>query len=137
MRLRLIREPSKDGATLGVLFVDGVFECFTLEDPIREIRGKEVATWKVAGKTAISAGRYSVLVNLSQRFKQLMPLLIAVPGFEAVRIHPGNSAEDTEGCILVGRGRSAGTVSSSRLAFDALVVKIQAANLVTIAIENP
>lgn len=67
MRLRLVREPSLEGATLGCLFVDGHFAAFTLEDEIRERPGEPVGAWKVPGATAIPAGRYRVIVTPSHQ----------------------------------------------------------------------
>ena len=88
--------------TIGSMTVDGDWQCWTLEDPVREVPDQPVAQWKVPGKTAIPAGRYRVDITVSARFKRLLPLLAAVPGYEGVRIHAGNTSADTEGCILIG-----------------------------------
>lgn len=104
MKLKLLRNPSADGATIGKLFVEGVFECFTLEDQIREVPGQAVEQWKVAGQTAIPSGTYRVTVDFSMRFQRMMLHVLNVPGFDGIRIHSGNTAADTEGCILVGMG---------------------------------
>lgn len=141
MTIRVIREPSVDGATLSVWYVDGTFECFGCEDEIREVAGQPVDAWKVHGKTAIPAGKYHVVITPSQRFKRRLPLLLNVPGFTGIRIHPGNTIEDTEGCLLPGKLRAAQRVGDSRAAFNALFAKIQAAiargEAVTCVIENP
>ena len=138
MNLRLIREPSRGGATLGVLFLDQVFQCFTVEDEIREVHGQPVAAWKVPGRTAIPQGRYHIALTHSQRFGRVLPLLDAVPGFTGIRIHPGNTAEDTEGCILPGTSRSTGRVTGSRIAFDRLFEQLVVPNGEHwITIENP
>lgn len=138
MNLRLIREPSKDGCTLGSLYIDGHWQCWTLEDPIREIPGQPVSAWKVKGDTAIPAGRYRVIRSRSPRFGKVLPLLEHVPGFDGIRIHAGNRSADTEGCLLPGRARGTGMVMESRLAFEALDAKIRAATGdVWIEIENP
>ncbi len=121
MELVLQRQPSTDGATLGELLVDGQHQCWTLEDVVRP-DGE-----KVPGQTAIPAGRYKVIVTFSNRFQVQMPLLVGVPGFEGVRIHPGNTAADTEGCLLVGMTKGGNTVGSSRLAYEALFPRIAAA----------
>lgn len=120
MNLTLNREPSADGATIGELLIDDKHECWTLEDVVRP-DGE-----KVPGKTAIPAGRYRVIITHSNRFNTPLPLLLAVPGFEGIRIHPGNTAVDTEGCILVGRTRDTAFVGESRLAFASLFDKIKA-----------
>lgn len=121
MELRLERKQYKPGSTIGRLYVDGVFECFTLEDGIR--------THKVYGETAIPAGRYAVVINYSPRFKTRLPLLRDVPRFEGVRIHPGNTPANTLGCILVGRNwkQGAEAVTASRIAFTPLQQKIEVA----------
>jgi len=141
MILRLVREPSVTGATLGVLFVDGHYQCFTLEPQIREQEGQPVSTWKVPGQTAIPAGRYRVTLVQSPRFGRLVPLLIAVPGFTAVEIHTGNTVGDTRACVVVGRLRAAQRVGESKAALDALVPKLEAAiarnEAIWITVENP
>jgi hypothetical protein len=138
MNLRLIREPSRDGATLGSLYADGHWCCWTVEDEIREVPGQPVDSWKVQGATAIPAGRYRVHVTFSQRYGRRLPLLGDVPGFTGVRIHPGNVPADTEGCLLPGSVRGAGRVLESRKAFELLYARIEIATGETwIAIENP
>lgn len=140
MNLRLVREPSMGGATLGVLFVDGHFECFSLEDEIREIPGQPVEAWKITRATAIPAGRYRLAITPSQRFLRDLPLLVDVPGFTGVRMHPGNTVEDTAGCLLVGKDRQRGRVLQSRVAFETLFAKLSAvidSEPITIGIENP
>lgn len=131
MELRLDRQESDAIRTSGALQVDGAFECFTLEDVIREPAGwkagEPVASWKVPGETAIPAGRYRVTVTRSARFGRDLPLLNQVPGFAGIRIHPGNSATDTEGCILVGEIAEGEEVLQSRHAFAALFEKIEGA----------
>ena len=119
MQIRVVRKEYTSKSTIGEFHVDGGFECFTLEDRVR-------AT-KVPGETAIPAGTYEVSVTWSNRFKRPLPLLMNVPGYEGVRMHTGNTDADTEGCLLVGRTRSPDAVGESRLAFDALFPRIQAA----------
>lgn len=128
MTLRLIREPSSHGATLGCLFVDGVFFSFSLEDPIREVAGRPVVDWKIKGDTAIPVGRYPVVVTMSPRFKRRLPLLEDVPGFEGIRIHAGNRSADSEGCILLGRSRGTGMVMESKIMVEKLITTLDAAS---------
>ena len=97
MELLLQREASGTQNTLGTLAINGDFECYTLEDRVRH--------QKIAGETAIPAGRYRVIISFSPRFGRLMPLVVGVPGFSGIRIHSGNDHQDTEGCILVGQER--------------------------------
>lgn len=138
MTLRVVREPSVDGSTLSVWFVDGHFECFGLEDQLREQQGQPVTAWKVPGQTAIPSGRYCVQLTYSARFKRRLPLLLDVPGFTGIRIHPGNTIEDTAGCLLPGSLRAANRVGNSRAAFDRLYERLaHATGPIDIRIENP
>ena len=127
MNLELRRHPSSANSTIGLLYIENVFECFTLEDIVREVPGEPIESWKVPGKTAIPAGRYRITITPSMRFKRDLPLLNDVPGFKGVRIHTGNTSEDTEGCILVGDQMAADAVVQSRVAFAELFDKLKAA----------
>jgi hypothetical protein len=129
MKLEVKRKIFTDKSTIGELFIDGVFECYTLEDVVRQ--GP-----KVFGKTAIPTGTYKVIVNMSNRFKRLLPLLIGVSEFEGVRIHPGNTDADTEGCILLGRVKGDNAIYNSKLAFNPFFDKIKDQKEITIAVVN-
>lgn len=118
MQMRLTRTVFSPKSTRGELSVDGAFECFTLEDVVRP------PNVKVKGATAIPAGTYQVIIDVSARFGRLMPHLLLVPNFSGVRIHAGNTDKDTEGCILVGRRHGDDWIGESRLAFDALYMKL-------------
>lgn len=122
MQIRVVREPTKNDTTLGALFIDGHWQCHTLEDVIRP------AGEKVYGETAIPAGRYKLILSMSNRFKKIMPEVVAVPGFAGIRIHAGNTAKDTEGCLLLGQTRNVETrsIGQSKLAIQAFTTKITA-----------
>lgn len=107
MEILVQRIAKKDDYTIGRLSIDGKYVCDTLEDKVRE------PGVKVAGKTAIPAGRYRVIVNVSPKFGRELPRLLDVPGFEGILIHRGNTPEDTAGCILVGENRAKGKVLNS------------------------
>lgn len=126
MLITIKRLYKTDTSTIGELLIDGVWECFTLEDVEREV--------KVKGETAIPKGAYKVIINESNRFKKLLPLLLDVPNFEGVRIHSGNTNHDTEGCILVGQTRNKNYIGQSRKAFDKLFKKMQKAKDITLTI---
>lgn len=119
MELTLLRFDCTPTRTIGRLSIDGVFECFTLEDPVRE--GP-----KIPGETAIPAGRYEVVLDFSQRFQRRTLHLLAVPGFTGIRVHGGVSAADTAGCILVGQNRDVDSIVHSQLALGALQPKVAA-----------
>jgi hypothetical protein len=141
MQIEVKRRQSMGRSTIGEMFVDGAWQCYTLEDVVREKPGVPVMNWKVKGETAIPAGTYKVVINMSTRFKKLMPLLLNVPGFSGVRIHPGNTHENTEGCILVGRKLSLDTITESRLAYLDLFAQMVEAEKggedIYITISNP
>lgn len=125
MEITLTPVSKTSNSTISTVKVNGMFECYALEDTVREVKGQPVSQWKVAGKTAIPAGRYKVIVDMSNRFKRELPLLVNVPGFAGVRIHPGNSSADTEGCILPGASHSTDWVGESKKAFASLFDKIR------------
>jgi hypothetical protein len=119
MQLSLKRKKFSPDYTLGELYLNGTFFCYTCEDAVRSV--------KIPGKTAIPAGRYGIIMNMSARFGKIMPLLLNVPGFDGVRIHAGNSAADTEGCILLGFTLLDSGVANSRAACAKLYPILQAA----------
>lgn len=127
--LKLDRRPSNSHCTIGDLFFDGVWQCFTLEDVVREIPGEPVEKWKVHGQTAIPAGRYRITLEQSARFGADTITINAVPGFSGVRMHAGNTEADTEGCPLVGEQVASEKIvaGTSRPALAALKEKIRAA----------
>jgi hypothetical protein len=130
MLLKLRRLIHFEDATVGQLFINhpgqamDFLETFTLEDVTRPVG------IKVPGQTAIPTGTYRVVINWSKRFNRSMPQLLDVPGFEGVRIHAGNTAEDTHGCILVGDRLQNNTIKAgtSRPAFDRLFIKLKKAD---------
>jgi hypothetical protein len=126
MKIEVKRLYKTKNSVIGELTVDGIWECYTLEDVERDV--------KIKNETAIPKGTYKVIINQSNRFKRLLPLLLNVPGFEGVRIHSGNTNHDTEGCILVGRTRSQDFIGQSRKAFDKLFEKMKKAKDITITI---
>ena len=114
--------------TIGKLYIDDVYQCFTLEDKVRD--GE-----KIDGQTAIPYGTYSVVIDHSNRFNRDMPHILNVPGFEGIRIHSGNTSADTEGCLLLGTTWAGKDfVGNSKLAFDQFFDKLQKAGPSTIEI---
>lgn len=121
MELKVERKWPKDTYTVGRLYVDGKMFCNTLEDRVRDLNTEE----KVYGETAIPAGRYRVIFNWSPKFGRNLPRLLNVPHFEGILIHPGNTAADSAGCILVGKNSAVGRLSESRDTSDRLNVLIE------------
>jgi hypothetical protein len=150
MDLYLKRIARRETYTIGRLYVDGQYFCDTIEDRDRGLKqssGLAVCRAnKRKGITAIPTGRYQVLMNVvSPRFAQKkaykfcggkLPRLLNVPAFEGVLIHIGNTAEDTEGCILVGQNKEVGKVLNSTATFHRLYEKLLTAKgLIYIKIE--
>lgn len=126
MNLTLERKYLKENYTIGKLYIDGQFFCDTLEDTVR--------TTKIYGKTAIPYGTYKINMDtVSPKFKDRawakpyggkLPRLLNVPNYEGVLIHVGNTAEDTLGCILVGRNLVKGKLVQSTDIFNKLMSKL-------------
>ncbi len=125
MKARVERAECTYTSSIGRMYIDNAFFCYTLEDKDRNLETNPEG--KVYGKSAIPRGTYQVIVDYSQRFKKLMPRLIDVPGFSGVRIHPGNYAADTDGCILVGIGTGRDVLFNSRAAYEKMMQKFEAA----------
>lgn len=119
MRIVVKRTFKGKDYTIGKLYINGQYLCDTLEDVVRPIDEK------VYGKTAIPEGTYTIVLTMSNRFKKILPLLLQVPKFEGVRIHSGNTAADTEGCILVGKNKEKGKVLESRAVFAQLMKRLE------------
>lgn len=103
-------------STIGALSLDGVFECWILEDPVRKD--------KIPNITAIPEGTYEVVITQSPKFQRLLPLLKDVPNYEGIRIHSGNLPKHTSGCLLPGQVHGPDYVGLSRMAFDNLFWKL-------------
>lgn len=141
MELRLKRIARRDTYTIGRLYVDGEYFCDTCEDVDRGLRQdmaqSVIRAIKRKGVTAIPTGRYRVTMDVqSPKFRTkamyqfcngYLPRLINVPGFDGVLIHVGNTAKDTEGCLLVGRNTRVGKVLESRVTFVKLYEKLKKA----------
>ncbi len=130
MELKLKRIQKSKKSTIGELYIDNVKFCNTLEDVDRGLKQVDtlahIKEIKVQNNTAIPTGRYQVIMNLSNRFKIVMPLLIDVPGFEGIRMHVGNSDVDTDGCILLGTwdGKTPDFISNSRITVNNFYPKL-------------
>ncbi|MDD6819926.1 MAG: DUF5675 family protein [Prevotella sp.] len=121
--LTLTRIAKRADYTIGRLEDEnGVKICDTLEPTWRDFKGGEL---KVPRKSAVPEGTYQVVVTKSKKFGKYLPLLVGVPGFEGIRIHSGNTVNDTEGCILVGQNLIKGKVLLSRLTLEKLMRLIE------------
>lgn len=132
MRILLQRHALKAGYTIGRMEINGRYFCDTLEDTDRGLRESmtedEIAALKVKGATAIPTGTYRIdMQTRSPRFGRVLPRLVSVKGYAGVLIHSGNTAADTEGCILVGENRERGKVLNSRATLEHLLVFLREA----------
>lgn len=138
MKITIERRYKKDRYTIGLLFIDGRYFCDTLEDKDRGLKSTtdlaEIRKKKVYGETAIPIGSYNVILSKSVKFGSkswakkragYVPEIQRVPGFEGVRMHPGNWPEDSLGCILPGMNKIKGGVLDSVYTYDRLFDKIK------------
>lgn len=139
MELRLKRDKKAEKFTLGQLFIDNDFFCYTVEDKVRDANNdgdlKDVGEAKVYGETAIPKGEYKVIISMSNRFKKEMPEILNVPEFTGIRIHAGNTATDSHGCIIVGTIRTDDGVGLSRQCFTKLMTKLNGKKDIKLIIE--
>lgn len=126
--LRLERECLEE-RTLGKLYINKEFFCDTVEDKYRDLSKEK----KVYGETCIPYGTYKVVINMSPKFKRLMPRLLDVPHFDGILIHSGNTEKDSEGCILLGQ-RSGQKVINSRDTFNKFFKRLEKYNIIKIEI---
>lgn len=128
LELKRVKYNTNPRNTIGHLYIDGKFFCYTLEDEIR------MDGVKVYGKTAIPTGIYKVVVDMSNRFKRLMPRILDVPMFKGIRIHGGNTEEDSHGCPLVAYNTDGKRIWST--AERGLTAKLREAKEIQIIITN-
>ncbi len=117
--------------TIGRMLINGKYFCDTLEDQVRDLTSEK----KVYSKTAIPAGKYEVRVTWSPKFKRNLPMLLGVPYFSGIRIHRGNKADDTSGCILVGENKVKGMVINST-GYELTLTKLLSGKVANIEIIN-
>ena len=143
MKLELKRIAKRDTYTIGKLYIDGVYFCDTIEDKDRGLKQSmslnEIKQIKVKHQTAIPIGTYEITLHVvSPKYSQKpwyvnlcgakMPRLLNIPGYDGVLIHPGNSAADSSGCLVVGKNTVVGKVTDSRTTFKNLYAKLKVAS---------
>ena len=138
MKLKLVRKYRKENYTIGKLYVDGVYFCDTIEDKDRGLDDAmglaEIMVKKRYGETAIPYGTYKVEITYSPKYKRLMPEIKNVKGFSGIRIHSGNTAKDTLGCLIIGRNTQVGMVTESRKTYNKLFALMKDAKDISIEI---
>lgn len=132
MKLVLKRIAFKTTYTIGKLYVDGIYECDVIEDCDRglddSMSESEIIKKKIYGQTAIPSGTYDVVITYSPKYERMMPLILGVKGYSGIRIHSGNTAKDTLGCLIVGKNKEVGKVLESRATYNALFKKLSSTN---------
>ena len=133
MKLTVVRTQFGTDATNGLLFIDGLFECYTLEDQYQAV--------KVMHETCIPEGTYDIKfrktgnfhAKYSERYKNAhygMLHIQDVPNFTYILIHTGNTDEHTSGCLIVGETQQDlevskdGFIGSSTLAYKKMYSKV-------------
>lgn len=138
MDILLKRRYKGTSYTIGSLFIDGKYECDTIEDTDRaisnEMNESEILSKKVYGKTSIPYGKYEITLDtVSPKFKGRswakfcngkLPRLLNVKGFDGILIHVGNTEKDSLGCIIVGENKIKGKVINSTVTFKNLYLKL-------------
>ena len=126
MKVKVRRRYLGPEYTIGSLYIDERYICDTIEDKVRDFNKdgdlNDPGEQKVYGRTAIPYGTYAMDLNMSPKFTRLLPLIMNVPHFTGIRIHRGNSAEDSAGCILPGENKIKGRVIHST-EYEVLIVK--------------
>ena len=128
MKIKVVRELKNDVCTIGSLFINDVFFCYTLEDKDRGLKQSDsllfINAKKIFGLTAIPSGFYKLTVNQSPKFKRMLPRILDIKGFSGVLLHRGNSANDSLGCILIGYKKSDNSIFESTKAETDLVNRL-------------
>lgn len=131
MKLILQRYLFAEDYTMGLLFIDGVYFCDTIED---KFRGNDLSKTKVYGETCIPYGVYDVKITYSARHKKNMPQIMNVPYFEGIRFDVANTAKDVLGCVAIGIKSENGRVLQSRKTYNAFVKRLETAKYIKIDI---
>lgn len=121
----IIRPTKGETFTPGRMYAAGLMLGYTCEDEDRRLETVGIEE-KQYGRTAISRGMYRLEVTFSQRFQKELPAVVDVPAFAGIRIHGGNHAEDSLGCILLGQVRTADGVANCAATVQRLIAMIKA-----------
>lgn len=124
MEIKVIRKWPRNNYIIGQMFIDGVFFCHTMEPP------------RSGAHPCIPAATYEVQMYPSAKFRGMRPIILNVPKRSGILIHEGNYPRQTQGCILVGRNMSVGTLSFSKNTLDELIYRIKLADKVSITIKE-
>ena len=131
MELRLERKYRNNNYCIDKLYIDGKYFSDALEDPDRGLTDtmslEEIKKIKIKGNTCIPYGTYNVTITYSPRFKRNLPLINNVKGFEGIRVHNGNTPQDSSGCVLLGFNKIKGQVIDSKVTVNKFIDIVQEA----------
>lgn len=141
MQIKVVRKTFTKESTIGELFINDKFFCYTLEDYDRDSNKDgdidDSGEAKVYGLTAIPRGKYNLVLSFSNRFQKYLPEIQNVKGFEGIRIHNGNTAAHSHGCLLLGTTKANNFVGASVAAmtkFMSELKKVEKTEKITIEI---
>lgn len=131
LHLTLIRAYKKDTYTIGRLYAGGRFICNTIEDKDRGLNQfmseSDIQKVKVKAETAIPIGTYKLVVSMSPKFGRKLIEIQNVPAYSGVRVHRGNTAQDSAGCVIVGMNTEKGKVTNSTKYEELLTTMVESA----------
>ena len=131
MELRLKREYRNNNYCIDKLYINGKYFSDALEDPDRGLTDsmslEEIKKVKIKGNTCIPYGTYNVTITYSPRFKRNLPLINNVKGFDGIRVHNGNTPQDSSGCVLLGFNKIKGQVIDSKVTVNKFIDIVQKA----------
>ena len=129
--MKLIRKYRNSNYSIDKLYINNTYFSDALEDPDRGLISSmsltEIQRIKIKGNTCIPYGIYNITITYSPRFKKNLPLLNNVKGFDGIRIHSGNTPQDTEGCVLLGFNKIKGQVVDSKVTVNKFIDIVQKA----------
>ena len=131
MELRLERKYRSNNYCIDKLYINGKYFSDALEDPDRGLTDtmslEEIQKIKIKGNTCVPYGTYNVTITYSPRFKKNLPLINNVKGFEGIRVHNGNTPQDSSGCVLLGFNKVKGRVVDSKVTVNKFIDIVQKA----------
>ena len=131
MELRLERKYRSNNYCIDKLYINGKYFSDALEDPDRGLTDsmslEQIKKIKIKGNTCIPYGTYNVTITYSPRFKRNLPLINNVKGFDGIRVHNGNTPQDSSGCVLLGFNKIKGQVIDSKVTVNKFINVVQKA----------
>lgn len=132
MEIKIVRSEFESDRSLGKLYINDKFFCYTLEDTDRgltkDMKKEDIRRIKVAKRTCVPYGRYRVILSYSTKLKRYLPLILDIPEYRGIRIHKGSDVQWSSGCPLVGTGRKGNKLTGINDAEKALIKLLDSVN---------